>query len=109
MTGRRPLIVRITQMETAVVEDTVPGHNHFPTYKEEKRDRSEPQFRGSSEPGGSSRPACTSAPAESLAAILQARRAGACSFSTETQVRRWRGNKAARARKQTSCVNLQAQ
>jgi hypothetical protein len=33
---------------------------------------------------GSSRPACTSAPAGSLAAILQARRAGACSVSARS-------------------------
>jgi hypothetical protein len=42
MTGRRPLIVRTTQMEAAVTEDTVPIQNDFPTYEKEKRDRSEP-------------------------------------------------------------------
>jgi hypothetical protein len=39
----------------------------------------------SSVPGGSSRPACTSAPAGSLAAILQARRAGTCSVSARSR------------------------
>ena len=42
------------------------------------------RFRLSSDPGGSSRPACTSAPAGSLAAILYARRAGACSVSARS-------------------------
>ena len=37
----------------------------------------------SSDPGGSSRPSCTSAPAGSLGAVLQARRAGACSVSAQ--------------------------
>ena len=41
-TGRRPLIVRTTQMEAAVTEDTVPIQNDFPTYEKEKRDRAEP-------------------------------------------------------------------
>ena len=36
------LIVRTTQMEAAVTEDTVPIQNDFPTYEREKRDRSEP-------------------------------------------------------------------
>ena len=45
--------------------------------------RSAPRSWRSSDPGGSSRPACTSAPAGSLAAILQARRAGACSVSAQ--------------------------
>ena len=40
-TGRRPLIVRTTQMEAAVTGDTVPIRNDFPTYEKEKRDRSE--------------------------------------------------------------------
>jgi hypothetical protein len=41
-TGRRPLIVRTTQMEAAITEDTVPIQNDFPTYEKEERDRAEP-------------------------------------------------------------------
>lgn len=36
-TGRRPPIVRTTQMEAAVTEDAVPIQNDFPTYEKEKR------------------------------------------------------------------------
>jgi hypothetical protein len=35
VTGRRPRIVRTTQMEAAVTEDTVPSQNDFSTYEKE--------------------------------------------------------------------------